>query len=122
MATRSPATSPRSVSALAALLTSASRSAYVSSRLSPGSPSQRIATRPPLPASTWRSTQLYATLSFPPTNHLANGASDQSNTSSNGVSQDSRLACFAQNASRSASASRYSSGAVACAANSADGG
>ena len=55
------------------------------------------------PASTWRSTQLYATLSLPPTNHLANGASDQSSTSVNGVSQDSRLACFAQNASRSSS-------------------
>ena len=64
-------------------------------------PTQWIATRSPLPASTCRSTQLYATLSLPPTNHLANGACDQSSTSVNGVSQDSRLACFAQNASRS---------------------
>src|SRR5215208_6567680 len=113
MATRSPATRPRSVSALAALLTSASRSAYVSSRLSPGSPSHLIATR----------SQLQATLSLPPTNHLATGASDQSSTSSNGVSQDNRLACLAQNASRSFSASRYNSPvALACAANSGAGG
>ena len=44
----------------------------------PGSPSQWMATRSPLPASTCRSTQLYATLSLPPTNHFANGGSDQS--------------------------------------------
>src|SRR6478672_11820963 len=124
MATRSPATTPRSVSALAALHTPASRSEYVSVRLSPtGSPSHWMATRSPLPASTWRSTQLYATLSLPPTNHLANGASDQSSTSVNGVSQVSRLACFAQNASRSSSASRYSSAvALALCTNSGGGG
>src|SRR6185437_10081302 len=82
-----------------------------------------MATRSPWPASTWRSTQLYATLSLPPTNHLANGASDQSNTSSNGVSQDSRSACLAQNARRSSSASRYSSSrALACSAKCAGGG
>ncbi|CPA74847.1 Uncharacterised protein [Mycobacterium tuberculosis] len=45
-------------------------------------------------------------MSSPPTNHLANGAPDQSNTSVNGVVQDSRLACLAQKASRSSSASR----------------
>src|SRR6476661_8840172 len=124
MATRSPATTPRSVSALAARDTAASRSEYVRLRLSPtGSPSQWMATRSPFPASTWRSTQLYATLSLPPTNHFANGASDQSSTSVNGVSQDSRSACFAQNASRSSSASRYSSAvALALCANSVVGG
>ena len=42
-------------------------------------------------------------------NHFATGASDQSNTSVNGVSHDSRLACSAQNASRSTSASQYRS-------------
>src|SRR6476659_1333367 len=124
IATRSPATTPRSVSTLAALHTPASRSEYVSVRLSPtGSPSHWMATRSPLPASTWRSTQLYATLSLPPTNHLANGASDQSSTSVNGVSQDNRLACFSQNASRSFSAASYSSAvALALRANSVVGG
>ena len=39
-------------------------------RVSPGSPSQWIATLSPLPASTWRSRQLSATLSCPPTNHF----------------------------------------------------
>src|SRR5436305_6346115 len=82
-----------------------------------------MATRFPRPASTWRSTQLYATLSLPSANHLANGASDQSRTSVNGVDQDNRLACLAQNASRSCSASPYSSSpALACSANCADGG
>jgi hypothetical protein len=33
---------------------------------------------------------------LPPTNHFANGASDQSSTSLNGVCHDSRLACFAE--------------------------
>ena len=60
-------------------------------RVSPGSPSQWKATRSPRPASTWRSTQLTATLSLPPTNHLANG-SFHSSTSVQGVSQVSRLA------------------------------
>ena len=41
----------------------------------------------------------------PPTNHFATGASEKSRTSAKGVSQDSRLACSDQNASRSASAS-----------------
>src|SRR4051812_23356218 len=82
-----------------------------------------MATRSPLPASTWRSTQLYATLSVPPTNHFANGASDQSSTSVNGVAHDNRFACSAQNASRSASAASYSAAvALACSANSSEGG
>ena len=42
-------------------------------RVSPGSPSQWYATWSPWPAATWRSRQLWLTLSFPPTNHLANG-------------------------------------------------
>src|ERR1700682_5986251 len=82
-----------------------------------------MATRSPFPASTCRSTQLYATLSLPPTNHLANGASDQSSTSVNGVSHDNRSACSAQNASRSFSAASYNSAvALAFAAKSAGGG
>src|SRR5690606_18405676 len=73
--------------------------------------------------STWRSTQLYATLSLPPTNHFANGAFDQSRTCVHFVSQCRRSACFAQNASRSASASVYQSAvALAAAANSGLGG
>ena len=56
------------------------------------------------PASTCRSTQLYAALSVPPTNHFANGGSSQSRTWSHFWSQSSRSACSAQNASRSASA------------------
>ena len=55
-------------------------------RVSPGSPSQWKATRSPRPAATWRSTQLTATLSLPPTNHLAKGRS-HSRTSVHGVSQ-----------------------------------
>src|ERR1700758_3673134 len=82
-----------------------------------------MATRSPRPASTWRSTQLYATLSFPSANHFANGAPDQSRVSLNGVDQESRLACFAQNASQSSSASRYSaSSALACSTNCSAGG
>ena len=73
-------------------------------RVSPGSPSQWNATRSPRPASTWRSTQLTATLSLPPTNHLAKGRF-HSSTSVHGVSHVSLVACAAQNASGSASAS-----------------
>src|SRR3954454_17144493 len=74
---------------------------------SSGSPTQWIAIRSPLPASTCRSTQLYAALILPPTNHFANGGLSQSSTVSHLVSQDSRSAAFSQNASRSASASSY---------------
>ena len=73
-------------------------------RVSPGSPSQWIATLSPWPASTCRSTQLYATLSSPPTNHFANGGC-QSSTSSHFVDQSSRSACSSQKASRSFAAS-----------------
>ena len=73
-------------------------------RVSPGSPSQWKATRSPRPAATWRSTQLTATLSLPPTNHLANGRF-HSSTCVHGVSHVSRLAWAAQKARGSASAS-----------------
>ena len=73
-------------------------------RVSPGSPSQWKATRSPRPASTWRSTQLTATLSLPPTNHLAKGRF-HSSTSVQGVSQVSGSAWASQKASGSASAS-----------------
>ena len=68
--------------------TSASSSAYVIARVSPGSPSKWMATLSPLPAATWRSRQLWATLSLPPTNHLAYGSS-HSQIVSHSVSQSS---------------------------------
>ncbi len=71
---------------------------------SSGSPTQWKAILSPLPASTWRSTQLYAALSLPPTYHLANGGLSQSTTRSHFVSQSSRSAASAQNASRSEAA------------------
>ena len=72
---------------------------------SPSSPRQWNATRSPLPSSTWRSTQFSATLSLPPTNHFANGGSDQSRTWSYSSCHFSALACSAQKASKSLSAS-----------------
>src|SRR5699024_12557661 len=66
---------------------------------------------------------LYAALSFPPVYHFANGASDQSRTSSNEVSQVMRFAFSLQKPSRSLSACSYSSTvAFALAANSGGGG
>src|SRR5919112_4891018 len=93
------------------------------SRVSPsGSPTQWNATFSPRPASTCRSTQLYAALSLPPTNHFANGGLLQSSTSVKGSAQLSRPACLPQNASRSWSASAYSSAfTLACSASSAGG-
>src|SRR5215217_6603075 len=102
--TTSPFSMPLSLSALANRLTSRSRSAYVTSRSSPSSPRQWNATRSPLPASTWRSTQLWATLSLPPTNHFANGGLDQSSTWSHFSCQSSASACSAQKPSLSRSA------------------
>src|SRR3954469_8391554 len=78
-------------------------------RLSPGSPSKWMATRSPLPASTCRSTQLYATLSSPSLNHLANGGFYQSRVSVGSLAQLSRRACSAQKPSRSALACSYAS-------------
>src|SRR5918992_422331 len=77
--------------------------------LSPGSPSKWIAIRSPCPASTWRSTQLYATFSFPSANHLAKGGFDQSSVSVGSVAQVSRRACSAQKPSLSALACSYAS-------------
>ena len=50
-----------------------------------------------------------ATLSSPPTNHLANGGLDQSSTWSHGLCQCSRSACCSQKPSRSAPAAAYAS-------------
>ena len=72
---------------------------------SPGSPSQWNATRSPWPFSTWRSTALWQTLSFPPTNHLANGSSHSRTVSQGSNQSTSSAACLAQKASGSASAS-----------------
>src|SRR6476620_8876632 len=92
-------------------------------RVSPGSPSQWIATCSPCPAVTCRSTQFTATFNSPSANHFACGASDQSSTWVNGVAQVNRFACSAQNASGSAAARSYASAVrFAFAANSADGG
>lgn len=109
MATRSPFPTPSSVRAFAARETSSFNSAYVMARPSPGSPSKWMATRSPFPASTWRSTQLYATLSLPSLNHLANGGFDQSRVSVGSVAQVSRRACSAQKPSLSALACSYAS-------------
>src|SRR3954451_17047554 len=68
-----------------------------------------MATRSPLPASTCRSTQLYATLSSPSLNHLANGGFDQSSISVGSLAQVSRRACAAQKPSLSALACSYAS-------------
>src|SRR5829696_2995801 len=76
-----------------------------------------MATRSPWPASTCRSTQFTATFREPPTNHLANGAPDQSSTSFHGLCHCKRPACFAQKAERSLAASYISAEALACAAN-----
>src|SRR5690349_13901116 len=66
-----------------------------------------MATRSPFPASTCRSTQLYATFSFPSANHLANGGFDQSSVSVGSLAQVSRRACSAQKPSLSALACSY---------------
>src|SRR4051794_27966492 len=78
-------------------------------RLSPGSPSKWMATRSPFPASTCRSTQLYATFSLPSANHFANGGLDQSSVSVGSLAQVSRRACAAQKPSLSALACSYAS-------------
>src|SRR6478672_11122512 len=73
-----------------------------------------MATRSPLPASTWRSRQLYATLSLPPTNHLANGRS-HSRIVCHSLVQSSASACAAQNPCQSRSASSYTDASVSSA-------
>src|SRR4029079_1583198 len=89
---------------------------------SSGSPTHCSASLSPLPSSTCRSTQLYAALRVPPTNHLANGGSSQSRTRSHFWSQERRSACFSQKASRSSAASSYQSAVtLACFARSSGG-
>src|SRR3954449_5371298 len=104
--TTSPFRIPLSFRALANFLTSRSRSAYVTSSSSPSSPRQWKATRSPLPASTWRSRQLYETLILPSWNHLKNGAFESSRASVGSSNQSSRsLVCFSHHAAGSLSAS-----------------
>ena len=56
---------------------------------SPSSPRQWNATRSPLPASTWRSRQLWETLSLPSWNHLKNGGFESSSASVGSSNQSS---------------------------------
>ncbi len=121
-ATRSPLRTPSSSSALAACETSSLSWAYVIERLSPGSPSKWMATRSPRPASTWRSTQLYATLSLPSANHLAKGGLDQSSVSVGSTAQLRRRACSAQKPRRSSDACAYAAAVTFAAAASSAGG
>src|SRR3954465_4313927 len=76
------------------------------SRVSPSSPRQWKATRSPLPASTWRSRQLYDTLILPSLNHLKNGGLESSSASLGSSNQSrSSVACFSHHAGASFSAS-----------------
>ena len=62
-------------------------------------------------------------MSWPPTNHFANGGFDQSSTWSHCFAQASRPACCSQKPSRSSAASAYASAVtLAFAASSAGGG
>src|SRR5512138_2609039 len=112
MLTRSPFSTPSPFSTLAKRWTESSISAYVIVRVSPGSPSQCSATRSPRPASTWRSRQLYDTLSVPPTNHLANGGSHSRIVCHSSYQLTSSAAWRAQNPCQSFSASSYTSAPV----------
>ena len=95
---------PSFLSTFANLQTSRCSSAYVSLRVSPGSPSHRIAVRSPNPAARLRSRQLYETFVLPPANHWANG-SFQTSALSNGLNQCNSLrARSAQNFGGSAAA------------------
>src|SRR5438093_11329833 len=74
MATCVPFLTPSFFKPLANLTTSFCRSENVICRRSfSGSPSQKYATLPPCPFSSWRSTQLKQTFSFPPMNHSTYG-------------------------------------------------
>src|SRR3954462_13593701 len=106
MPTTSPASTPPDFRTLANRWTSAWSSAYVTSRSSPSSPRQWNATRSPLPASTWRSRQLYETLSLPSLNHLKNGGLESSRASFGSSNQSSSsVVCFSHHAGGSFSAS-----------------
>src|SRR3954468_9376699 len=73
---------------------------------SPSSPRQWNATRSPLPASTWRSRQLWETLSLPSRNHLKNGGSESSSASLGSSNQSSSsVVWFSHHAGGSFSAS-----------------
>ncbi len=68
----------------------------MSTRLSPGSPSQRMAALFLSGPSTWRSRQLSEMFSLPPTNHFAYG-SFHSSVFFHGFIHRSCFACFSQN-------------------------
>src|SRR5271156_3117073 len=127
MATRSPSFTPKLFKALAHRPTSSASIWYVSTRESPGSPSQISAALLRRGPSRCRSRQLYAALIVPPRNHLANGKF-HSSVLPNGLNQCRLRAHSAQNASGSESARLhsvwYSSKLLthALALNSADGG
>src|SRR5262245_43784720 len=95
--TRSPFLTPSFFKTLANLLTSRHMSRYVSTRSSPGSPSQMIAALFFRPLLTCRLRQLYDALSFPPINHFAQGES-HSSTFFHGLNHSSSLAALPQNA------------------------
>src|SRR5271155_3597774 len=107
MATRSPSFTPKLFKALAHRPTSSASIWYVSTRESPGSPSQISAALLRRGVSRWRSRQLYAALIVPPTNHFAFGKF-HSSVLPNGLNQCRLRAHSAQNASGSCSARRQS--------------
>src|ERR1700716_2958854 len=100
MATRSPLTTPRDFRAFANRFTSRSSIPNVNTRESPGSPSQIMAALFRRAECACRSTQLYVTFSFAPTNHLAHGAF-HSRTFCHGANQSRCFASSAQQASGS---------------------
>src|ERR1051325_6558483 len=93
---RSPRFTPSFLSTLANLFTSRQTSRYVSTRSSPGSPSQMIAALLPRPFERCRSMQLYDAFSLPPINHFAHGVS-HSRTFFQGLNHSSSFAACAQN-------------------------
>jgi hypothetical protein len=94
---------PSSTSAFAALHTSRCSWPYVSTRESPGSPSQISAALFLRQVVTCRSRQLALAFSRPPTNHFASG-SFQSSTCFHGSAHASSLAISAQKPSGSRAA------------------
>src|SRR6185436_18293760 len=109
MVTVSPFLTPCRRSAEANWFTSRQRSRYVSTRLSPGSPSQMMAALFLRGPSTCRSRQLSERLSLPPINHFAYG-SFQSSVFFHGFIHRSCLACFSQNRTESRAASLETDG------------
>src|SRR5271163_2886071 len=91
---------------LAHLHTSSASIWYVSTRESPGSPSQISAALLRRGVSRWRSRQLYDALIVPPTNHFAFGKF-HSSVLPNGLNQCRLRAHSAQNPSGSVSARLY---------------